>query len=139
MMVRQILVEFEADLPLMWAVVIHVLDQKYPDYRNATVTFWKLPNIQQWRFSEPDEATAIADAYNPKDYTKLPTLRIEVENADINATDGEGSYQGYLVTVCPDYWNTKNMQQYALIGEEPKTLTFADLKRVSHPKLAPVK
>ena len=117
--------------------------------RNADVTFDELPSIGHWRYEEPSEATGSVDeAYDVKTSKKHPRLSFTVENADVQADEGE--YQGYLVTlqatsyewVGGEFKTIKPpSEQYAVVpeygGEHGRLSEFksVDLGRVSHPKI----
>ena len=131
------------DLPEMWEAALETIEQKRPEYKSCDVEFWELPPHGHYGyFEEPADATCVVTGYDEK-YVKLPTLKVTVESADIASEDGDGSCQGYLVTVDGKWLNkdTGISDNYALVPQYSHNrnrlsgFEFVDLKRVESPKL----
>ncbi len=125
----------------MWEAILFVVDQKFPQYKEGSAEFWDLPRIQQWGFSEPDDATCTITGCDQKTYKELPRLKVSVENADVQGDEEGWSFQGYLVSVEESSW-IEGMarqlcvhQQFVVVGDSVTEFEFRDLSQVTYPKL----
>lgn len=129
------------ELPEMWDALLWVVDNKYPNHKNAEFQFGEVPptgTYSRWR--EPEYASCLVSGYDSKTYARLPNLFVKIEGADIAVEDDpDGSYQGYLVHVTERHAGVDSksdvLTQHALMSSQKEGFEFVDLKRVQYPKL----
>lgn len=125
------------DLPLIWEAVNFVVDQKYgklPQYNplTADLEFHDLPDLEHYRFAEPNEAEATLKAHDVKHW-----LRINAEFVDY--TIRHASEQAILITC-----KAREMHDdakfhftindvFVVRGERPDDFKFGDINRVKQP------
>jgi len=128
--------------PLLWEAIAYVLEEKYPThtekYLYFDLTFDKMPYLERYRLSEPEEATArIGPLLGGT--RELPTLVLSAKYADYPYDEGTECYeQVIVVSVKASIWDRTAYKTrevggavYMIRGEDPKSFKFGDTKRLS--------